>query len=240
MTVKIKSVEAFLDMGVVKLPGGSKENCDESKEFVKKYAEQNNISLQDVDPRDHLHRLMDTKNIPLQYIDRAQLYLSMPRALIAAVGRQGVEDTGEWRVNHWDNNDNNEVVVNFSCKEDCVAYVNEQLEKDYSKLNWGLLYSISYLEERIVDPGTERKAKVTTYISKDEVFQFAENFKFDVKSKNGYVNEKGVLRDNVPALVEKAIKMEKDELIKEFTIYKRLRPKGHETWGNWWKQVPIV
>lgn len=240
--MKLRSVEDLVDAKIVKLPGGEgKINCDESKEFIKSYAQEKQLPLADVDPRDHMDRLLADNNIPLQYRDRARMYLNMPRALIAAYGKDNIEETGEWRVNHWSfDHHQRETIKFFTSKEDCLSYIDGQINKIWGINNWKQLYSCSYMLE-MIDEDTLKPFKIKTEVpSVEEALTFAENFTFDIRSTNGFVVENKVSRNDVPTVVQKAIDLEIQDIKRQFTMYKRLRPKGDETWGNWWKLVPII
>lgn len=240
----LKSVESLLDAKIIKINAdgvgsdGHKINCEESREFIRNYAQQNNLPMENISayeypPEIWAEKLAADRTIPPQYKDRARIYSREVRALIAGVGKSGIEDAGEWEVR------THKYVKKFTNKQECLNYINQEYEKSLQILG-ATPYMCSYQHE-VRDPETKKNRKVTSYIRIENLNDFAENVKFTVSSVHNLMPAQVVLRDNVKGVVDQILEKDKERWNKQFSMFKRVRPIGyHTTLGDWWKQVPII
>jgi hypothetical protein len=200
-------------------------SCEESIAHCTKWFEDRGYSLYDAPVKRYIDEALADPNLEPGFRKGLQMYLQEYRSILFVLGREGLEDAGQWRVIYPDYDDNwAPKKVIFGTREEAEKFISDYA--DDHMLEDDILHYI-WLEQ----DGERVPATV------DDLHEYSKRQKFIVVDYFG--NEVECLRDEVEDQVKAAINNYRNDILNKFNFHKRVKPKGDPLWGNWWKPVRV-
>lgn len=227
----------FMATSIHKDLDGQSNQCDESLAFIKNYVEKHfGGQFHDIPAHDWIEKVMNDETLPTIYRKGLEGYVGNYRSLLFVLGRDGIEDAGEYAVKIG-REDGSVKTVDFTDIDEARAWVESQLDiimgddiMDHVDI---LTTKEMYIEE------INKTITVGQSIELDELGEYAKGHKFTVASEKPDLFSVECLRDEVAANVELALQAQRSHYRSKYKMIKRLRPKGDKTWGNWWREVKL-
>lgn len=207
-------------------------SCEESIEYTKKWCKEHNYELTNVPAKQIIDEALADPKIPPGFKKGILLYLREYRSILYVLGRQGVEDAGQWKVT-WTDEDGSNNVEFFDAEETAIKFINDKSEIDDTDAVWSV-----FTRQTRFDAEFQKELTFTKFLTLQQVKDYPKRYTFSVTNKfNNYTVE--CTRDEVAEHVQKAIDATKLLTASKFTLMKRVKPVGDEVWGNWWKRVRV-
>jgi hypothetical protein len=227
----VKDLEEFLwasrihrDNGVV--------SCDESIGHMKNWMSERGYATTDVPIKDRIDEALADPTMPPGLRQGILNYLREVRSIIYVLGREGVEDAGEWKV-EWQDDEGEIHKEKFTAKQDAIDFVVDHAQLIDEDASWTVKTSSMQW-----DPEYQQEVKVVHHCTLDEVKEYSKRTTFTVTNYlDNYTVE--CARDDVEEHVQNAINSALRHKVQKFNVYSRVKPVGDEVWGNWWKRIRI-
>lgn len=244
----IKNLLEFFNQRIIRDANYEKIPCEESMKYAEKWLAERGSTVKDLNAKEWYEKAIKDQEMPIHYRNRLDLLVQEPRAIIAALGRQGVEDAGEYRVNYYgmihldeeDTEDDGRLKTKyFTSKEDAAQWVDTTIKEYWGREDW--IFEVDIIRQNVPYEFYEDGKLVETgfaneSVTYEEIFEAPKDEIFIVKNdvKTYY---KEVTVDDVLQAREECIQATYNEYKKGFVMWKRIKPKGDPVWGNWWIRV---
>ena len=213
--------------------GGCRVARDYLVEYFEKHPELGNP--RDQDPEAHLELLASDPEIPVNFRDDLLEFLERTDYMKIIFGKNNVEDSGEWRVLHWDLNIDDKSIVKegFTNQQECEEYIKQTVE---DAIIWDDRISI-LRKHKMNSPVFGQEHKVIDVTESIEYNKWQDDETYTVKNLSETFIKENVLGKDLDNEIPKALLKEKQQEYGQFSIYKRLKLVNDPPWGNWWENV---
>ena len=150
-------------------------------------------------------------------------------------GKNNVEDSGEWRVLHWDLNIDDKSIVKegFTNQQECEEYIKQTVEDE---IIWNDRIFI-LKKYKMNSPVFRQEHKIIDVTESIEYNKWQDDETYTVKNLSETFIKENVLGKDLDNEIPKALLKEKQQEYGQFSIYKRLKLVNDPPWGNWWENV---
>ena len=218
-------------------PNVRQGGCIDSRKYLVEYFEKHPElgNPRDQDPEEHLELLASDPEIPINFRDGLLEFLERTDYMRVIFGTQNIEDAGEWRVHHWDFNDDDKFVVKegFTNQQECQEYIKQIVED-------GVVWNndIFILRNlKMNNPKFQMEHEIIDVIESTNYGNWEDDKLYTLQNASMSYTKENVLGKDLEAEIPKALLKQKQHYYYKFAMYKRLKLINDPPWGNWWENV---